>query len=1029
MLGQSIQEVTPHIPTSPQAEAFKQHGEYAINYSMGVPNISIPLYHINHRGYQIPLALSYSPQPLKPGYNYDVYGHGWALSIGSSISRTIESQPDELNNFKLDNVPMGNYYFTLLGNPYGEHTDFDAYNLAYDTFNVTLPNGTSFDFIIDDNEIIISDGRSLKINYSYNTSNINSFTVVDEDGVTYTFNEGDTPYRGTSLYGSRYVSWKLTHIDLPNSSQPIIFNYGYTIESPYQTSCLETGFLINSSFYLNGTTHNSYPVADSKNTYSSSSASYKMKLLSSITYGSTKIILNYKDQDLVTTYNYVDQIKILENSSLIKDIRLSKSIHNLQSPSCISTLVAKLDSVSIGGSNAQDKRKVFKCEYESDTSTYSFSGTDHWGSLNSHSSAYDVANFNMFVPLKSDKVTLFLNSTGAKKSLVKTATDLSPYTKIKISRYDHNIRKPSSPSAHHVLSKLFFPTGGYTAFKFENHKFLSSTANNGNFILDPQNRIPAQAAGFRIREITNYTNSGVKASVKSYQYGRTDDEPYDDDNRYLGIGIAVVDPNILTYMSYSSYGLATHNVNFLVNAVIGLDDNGNYTSFSNEFESNTYTLAHPWALKCEFSALNFRRIVNGRQSVIYPKVTEYHQSFSDANATLGKTVYKYDLEIEGYDFLRNLRNDLFIEEPFYSKRNIVYIPKKHLYNNLKEKIVFKFDGIDFIPVKKDTYSWSYSGITKSGYVYSDAFPSYTVVGHYNKFTVNGDYLTISGIVTIGKASVIGKTTTLYDDVGNEDMVSTESYSYNQRNQLAKKTIKTSKENDIEHYYNYPETVSNGTTPTIIQKMIAQNIISPLIETKTTITETDQTPKIISGNKIEFKEFTIGTSKIIMPFEVYQLLKNPSHNDFTLENKIISYSANGNPLESVHKDITHNSYLWGYNDRYMVLKAENIDNTTLSTIVASSLPPGYSTLEHLLHSFSSLPNTNWDVFNKNLRNNLPANVMVTTYTYAPLIGVTSITSPNNKTITYHYDSFARLSQVIDENGNILKENKYHYKESQ
>ena len=72
--------LTPSIPASPQAEAFQRLGNYSINNASGMPNISIPLFEIDHYGYKIPLALRYIAKPLKPGYNYDVTGHGWTLT-------------------------------------------------------------------------------------------------------------------------------------------------------------------------------------------------------------------------------------------------------------------------------------------------------------------------------------------------------------------------------------------------------------------------------------------------------------------------------------------------------------------------------------------------------------------------------------------------------------------------------------------------------------------------------------------------------------------------------------------------------------------------------------------------------------------------------------------------------------------------------------------------------------------------------------------------------------------------------------
>jgi YD repeat-containing protein len=62
---------------------------------------------------------------------------------------------------------------------------------------------------------------------------------------------------------------------------------------------------------------------------------------------------------------------------------------------------------------------------------------------------------------------------------------------------------------------------------------------------------------------------------------------------------------------------------------------------------------------------------------------------------------------------------------------------------------------------------------------------------------------------------------------------------------------------------------------------------------------------------------------------------------------------------------------------------------------------------------------------NLRNSLP-NAMVTTITYKPLIGPSTITDVQGNKVSYYYDSSNRLQFIKDTQGNILSENQYHFR---
>ncbi len=234
--GQVTSEtIIPSAPTSPQAEAFKQYGEYSINYQTGVPSISIPLFEINHHGYKLPVSLNYFPAPLKPGYNYDVYGHGWGLSVSSTISRRINYGPDEENNFEIESPEDFITPFPYNTPVYdGFHTALFHINYAPDNFSAILPDGSTFDFLIEyedgDYHTYVSNGRPLKILPLFDSGNITGFEITDENGIKYTFSNGDYMNAGCdSPYASRYVSWLLTQIDLPNSNQPITFSYSQRI--------------------------------------------------------------------------------------------------------------------------------------------------------------------------------------------------------------------------------------------------------------------------------------------------------------------------------------------------------------------------------------------------------------------------------------------------------------------------------------------------------------------------------------------------------------------------------------------------------------------------------------------------------------------------------------------------------------------------------------------------------------------------------------------------------------------------------
>ncbi len=149
---------------------------------------------------------------------------------------------------------------------------------------------------------------------------------------------------------------------------------------------------------------------------------------------------------------------------------------------------------------------------------------------------------------------------------------------------------------------------------------------------------------------------------------------------------------------------------------------------------------------------------------------------------------------------------------------------------------------------------------------------------------------------------------------------------------------------------------------------------------------------------------------------------------------LSYDGDGNIASTQKENDLQTSYLWGYDRTLPIAQAIGSDKQSLENNVASainSLPAyinGLADLDNLLDAvkgFTSDSKINtWRDFNNALRNSL-GEAQITTFTYDPLIGMTSQTDPNGITTFYEYDELNRLKLIKDHEGNILQHYEYHY----
>ena len=139
-------------------------------------------------------------------------------------------------------------------------------------------------------------------------------------------------------YNTTYVSWQLTSIRLPHSPELITFDYNKSIHSNFGYQQTEPAVRFR-HFYELWCSPDVFDVT--VHTYTRQHA-YQMKLLTSVTYGTTTIRINYKDDTNSEYYNYAQSISIKDGDRLVRTINLEQHQGTLQSSSLSKSLSACL---------------------------------------------------------------------------------------------------------------------------------------------------------------------------------------------------------------------------------------------------------------------------------------------------------------------------------------------------------------------------------------------------------------------------------------------------------------------------------------------------------------------------------------------------------------------------------------------------------------------------------------------------------------------------------------------------------------
>lgn len=396
----------------------------------------------------------------------------------------------------------------------------------------------------------------------------------------------------------------------------------------------------------------------------------------------------------------------------------------------------------------------------------------------------------------------------------------------------------------------------------------------------------------------------------------------------------------------------------------------------------------------------------------YSKVTE--------STDIGKSIYKYNFQADEYNTTNNSEtasteylissiNRLLFPSPWllseehYKKEGSTYTMIQSTINSYEKQSSYK-EGILAIPYLRNIQRGgscdflSIDPCCSPGYKFHHIFGS--PIYSYRYDIQMGDH----HLVSSQKNSFIG----------NDTIIERASYEYDTErpyNTIKKHTSNSNQEIITEEYYYSNHNIPDGDKLSAIQQ---ENIrLMDQANYKTTPIQ-----QILKKGNLRLNSKLTGFKKENNSLFVPQTLYFQYGDRFDDRIRYEKYDKYGNPVYVVKDDIEKVVYLWSYKGRYPIAE---IKNATYEQVERVALQIG---LDLVQLSYSNSPEMNKV---NSLRNNL-REAIVTTYTYKPLIGISTITNPSGDITYYEYDTCNRLKEVYiykDYQKEILEAYKYNF----
>ncbi|HET6255226.1 MAG TPA: hypothetical protein VFE32_14190 [Puia sp.] len=508
------------VPPSPNAQGFQNYDNSPVALYTGLPSINIPIYTVKCGSLALPISLSYNSNGFFPLQDAGWVGLGWSLNAGGAISRMVEGNVDGIQNSGY-NYGQYNLWDSIFTNPnidsflqrsYNNNLGYgnNSYDLAPDVFDAEF-NGIGDKFFwISGKAYMLSYNKQLSISWPSPTSNI---TITTADGTVYTFSAKETTtayyYGGPDSVSQSYTSaWFLTSIVSANNEDQIWLNY-----SPYTWHQAPTSY--QTSYTLSIGTQ---PDIGNDPIKFLPGPSITTQVLTSIICRNSRISFipdAAGRTDINGTLPRLREIDVIDSvtGTTVKKDYFSYKYFGLSTvnPQQYERLALKTFSAVNPQISSDSLTYLFKYVNESDTAIGSSgvgfppkntAGMDYWGYYNGAG-----GNSSILPPPNC----IFYSPSPPSGAGFGAGVNRSPNT---------------TYSEYGLLDTIVNPQGGYTAFQYQQNVFYSSAlggANNGPGVClqsiaqyDGINPNPGLKKSYAYFQDNGTTSSGLLPNIPNY---------------------------------------------------------------------------------------------------------------------------------------------------------------------------------------------------------------------------------------------------------------------------------------------------------------------------------------------------------------------------------------------------------------------------------------------------------------------------------------------------------------------------------